>query len=300
MDTLDLLLRDEENYKQGVYWCVRRGSVLSRRLESLLRRDRVYLVEIDGFDELMADLHRTAGLPLPRPIAQPFDIARDRLRLFIENPLRSHPVIGAHVREALGNLQSPIANIPVQLEAALLSSTGEVDQAIRAWREAYNEDPTNGHIVHRYADALADGGKLNELVDLISESPALSNSNIVYFLLRAVENDKVVELASQFLSDQSTSNYQDRMYVRINRAIAYKRLGCIELMAADLDVLEQDGDALEPSLRAGIAALRKDKVTMLSELKNCLHKSIWPAQLRTFPVFEDYIDDPDFQRLLDA
>ena len=58
MDTLDLLLRDDEKFKQGVYWCQRRGSKISSRLQDLLRRDRVYQVEIDGFDEFMAELHR--------------------------------------------------------------------------------------------------------------------------------------------------------------------------------------------------------------------------------------------------
>ena len=36
MDTLDLLLRDEDNYKQGLYWCIRRGAEVSSRLDSLL------------------------------------------------------------------------------------------------------------------------------------------------------------------------------------------------------------------------------------------------------------------------
>ena len=303
MDTLDLLLRDEENYKQGVYWCVRRGSVLSKRLESLLRRDRVYLVEIDGFDELMADLHKTTGLSLPRPIARPFDIAQDRVRLFIENPLRSHPVIGAHVREVLGNLRSPIANLPLQLEAALLSSAGDLTDAVHAWREAYNEDPANERVAYRYADAMADGGQFNELVSFIAETPPLSRNNLVYFLLRADENQKVIDLASQFLEEETTGTtfeHLERTYVRINRAIAYKRLDDNDRMTADLDVLEQDRDSLDPSLQAGIAALRGDKATMLSRLKSALHKTISPVQLMVFPVFEDYRDDLDFQELLSS
>ena len=74
MDTLELLLRDEEHYKQGVYWCLRHGTPISSRLESLLRRDRVHLVEIEGFDQFAADLHKAAGLQLPKPIARPFDM----------------------------------------------------------------------------------------------------------------------------------------------------------------------------------------------------------------------------------
>lgn len=54
MDTLDVLLRDDDNYKQGIYWCLLPGEKPSSRLLSLSRRDRVYLVEIAGFDEFFA------------------------------------------------------------------------------------------------------------------------------------------------------------------------------------------------------------------------------------------------------
>ena len=65
-------------------------------------------------------------------------------------------------------------------------------------------------------------------------------------------------------------------------------------MVADLDFLEQNGDTAEASIRAGVAALRGDKVTMFAALDESLHKTISPKQLRVFPVFEDYRDDPDF------
>ena len=70
MDAIEFLLRDDENFKQGVYWCVKGGADRSSRLESLLKRDRVYLVDIEGFDEFMAELHEAVKLTLPRPIAQ--------------------------------------------------------------------------------------------------------------------------------------------------------------------------------------------------------------------------------------
>ena len=157
MDTLELLLRDEENYKQGVYWCIRRGEAKSGRLQSLLRRDRVYLVEVDGFDEFMADLHKSAQLKLPKPISQPFDMARDRARLFVEveEPLKSHPVIGTHIREVLGSINTHSPNLPFSLQAAIMSAVGKFGEAVPFWEQAYKEDPTNVSIAHRYADALA-------------------------------------------------------------------------------------------------------------------------------------------------
>lgn len=57
MDVIHYLLRNDDYLKNGVYWCVRRGELPSEDLQKLLWRDRAYYVEIDGFDEVMADLH---------------------------------------------------------------------------------------------------------------------------------------------------------------------------------------------------------------------------------------------------
>ena len=306
MDTLELLLRDEENYKQGVYWCLRRGEGRSRRLESLLRRDRVYLVEIDGFDEFTADLHKAAQLALPKPIARPFDMARDRARLFVdvEDPLKSHlkshPVIGAHIKEVLSSITSHSPQLPLSVEAAMLSIMGEFDKAIAIWEQAYKEDPSNESTAFNYADALADAGEYEELTRLVTEAP-MEVHNRTYFLLRAGYNQEVIALATEALAEPVTfeSGWQfDMAIVRINRAIALKRLYLINDMSADLDFLEQNGYTVEASIRAGVAALRGDKTTMFTALDESLHKTISPKQLRVFPVFEDYRDDPDFISLL--
>ena len=292
MDTLDLLLRDEEHYKQGVYWCLRRGAPKSSRLEHLLRRDRVYLVEVDGFDEFMADLHEAAQLPLPKPIARPFDMARDRARLFVEvkDALKSHPVISSHVTEVLGGINTHSPKMPLPVEAVILSNKGEFDKAIPIWEQAYQEDPTDAAIAHHYADTLADAGKDAELVELVAEAPMPVN-NRIYFLLRAGRNQEVIDLATAALSEPATDY---REIVRINRAIALKRLGHREEMKADLDFLEQNGDTVEANIRAGVAALRGDREGMFAALNQSLHKTIFPQHLRQFPVFEDYMDDPGF------
>lgn len=55
MDILSFLLSHEEYFKNGLYWCIKKGEKkISSELRQLLWKDRVYFVEIDGFDELMA------------------------------------------------------------------------------------------------------------------------------------------------------------------------------------------------------------------------------------------------------
>lgn len=58
MDILSNLLDSKEYFKNGIFWCIRKGDVsLSADLQELLLKDRVFLVEIDGFDELFAELN---------------------------------------------------------------------------------------------------------------------------------------------------------------------------------------------------------------------------------------------------
>ena len=66
MEVVNHLLRSDDYFRHGIYWCLRKGERPSEELLKLLWKDRVYFVEIDGFDELMAQLHRDAvGDKLP-------------------------------------------------------------------------------------------------------------------------------------------------------------------------------------------------------------------------------------------
>jgi len=57
VDILNYLLKNEEYFKGGIYWCLRKGSYINEDLRKLLWKDRVYYVEIEGYDELMSQLH---------------------------------------------------------------------------------------------------------------------------------------------------------------------------------------------------------------------------------------------------
>ena len=86
MDVLQYLLRSEDHFKHGIYWCIRKGETPSDELIKLLWRDRVYFVEIDGFDELMGQLHNDligSSLPIDTGIVN--DKPRTIIKGFCEN-----------------------------------------------------------------------------------------------------------------------------------------------------------------------------------------------------------------------
>lgn len=60
MDILLDLLRGNDHFKNGIYWCVRKDTKeesFSSELKRLLEKDRVFLVEIEGFDELLSEMN---------------------------------------------------------------------------------------------------------------------------------------------------------------------------------------------------------------------------------------------------
>lgn len=59
MDVINYMLKSEDYLKNGVYWCLREDDEINPELRKLLWKDRVYFVRIDGFDELMSDIHHS-------------------------------------------------------------------------------------------------------------------------------------------------------------------------------------------------------------------------------------------------
>lgn len=57
IDVINHLLRQDEFLGNGIYWCIRKDDEINPDLHKILKRERVYYIEIDGFDEALAELH---------------------------------------------------------------------------------------------------------------------------------------------------------------------------------------------------------------------------------------------------
>lgn len=62
MEVINFLLKQEDYLRNGIYWCHRKNDPISTELTKFLLRERVYLIEIEGFDELMAELFHEINL----------------------------------------------------------------------------------------------------------------------------------------------------------------------------------------------------------------------------------------------
>ena len=303
MNILETLSLDKDSFKHGIYWCIRKGEEPREKVKKLLEKDRIFLVEIQGFDEFMATLHNKAGLELPASVINPMKVAEQRSKIFcsVPNQLLDNKVIRKDIEKVLDGLGKirkkvkgkyvPPDEMPLKLKAAVMRRRGNLDEALEYFKLQTHENKDDSLCAYDYASLLAELGKTEILKEFIPSS-AIDEENKTYFLLFVNDNKNVIKQSNQVLKKEPGS-----FIARINRAIAYKRLNKIPEMERDLKEIEEREP--DEALRAGIAALRKKKKEMLKMLKVAVDKGLLStAHVKTFPVFEDYREDEDFKKFV--
>lgn len=80
MDTLNTLLHSSNCFPHGIYWCTRdKFEDLPEGVKNLARFPRFHLIEINGFDEFMADLHNAMGCDLQEEVINPYSALSKKL-----------------------------------------------------------------------------------------------------------------------------------------------------------------------------------------------------------------------------
>lgn len=106
MDILDTILRSEGYFPNGLYWCVRKETKVSAKLNRLLQRENTYWIKIDGFDEFMAELHEELGLLLPDSVRDPYKATTERLdRFILLKEEVKHPIIKKCISELVEQVE---------------------------------------------------------------------------------------------------------------------------------------------------------------------------------------------------
>jgi len=104
MDALNTLLRNDTNFPHGIYWCIQPERIhhISDKLEFLTRFSRVTIIEIQGFDELFADIHGALDIELQPEIANPYEKMTQKLNTLLEDTripdTEIHPVINRDIK----------------------------------------------------------------------------------------------------------------------------------------------------------------------------------------------------------
>jgi tetratricopeptide (TPR) repeat protein len=319
MDILDILSRQGDYFKQGVYWCLLNTEQhIGNKLSTYLKRDNVYLARIPGFDQFMAEIHHKAGLNLPEPVVNPLWMARDRARLYADIPaqVKNYKLISQDISKVLESvngmmtaaltpadstnssyISNPLAKcIPPLLRAEVVAHQQRTSEALEQYKLALEEDPDDEEAATRIAESLY---RLNRIPELLEFANSHHSSDKPYYLLLAGDNEAVIRETTKALRQEPESprDRMDRAIDRINRAIAYKRLGKTRQLKKDLEILAEGETS--PRILAAISALKRDKKNLIKYVNEALEQgSFSPDNLEIFPAFEDFAEDPDFLNIL--
>jgi hypothetical protein len=85
MDTLDALLRNDDSFPHGVYWCVRKGSEVAKEVDHLCRFPRFHLVELSSFNGFMCESHNAITGHVHPIISNPYGVAAEKLANLLES-----------------------------------------------------------------------------------------------------------------------------------------------------------------------------------------------------------------------
>ena len=100
MDLLNNLVGSNDFIPHGLYYCRRKEDKISKKVAKLLRHKRSYWVEIEGFDEFMAELHHGLNLQLPDSVHNPYKALREKLNIYIlPSKEIKHPLIRKDIEE---------------------------------------------------------------------------------------------------------------------------------------------------------------------------------------------------------
>jgi NAD-dependent SIR2 family protein deacetylase len=127
MDTLSMLLKSENNFPHGIYWCVQKGATLTPTVEMMTHYANFRIIEIAGFDDLFADIHESLAKKLQPELSDPYSSLATRLNRLIEKANVPKPGKNSTVIERdLRLISQKISQFSKSRHIANLMSDGEM------------------------------------------------------------------------------------------------------------------------------------------------------------------------------
>jgi tetratricopeptide (TPR) repeat protein len=212
----------EEN---DLYWCIRRGDKPNEAVEKLLREKRGFLVEIEGFDEMMNEI---------RPIVE-FDVKKmigsieERRNKIIEqlekfDPQYSTDILGEIVNAA----KEPATNINEDKKIKALDffvraneayDAKELSQAEALYRKAIEIDSKYHFAYNNLGNVLADLKRYDEAEAAYRKVIEIDPNNVIAY------NNLGDTLSDSKRYDEAEAACRKAIELDPNYALAYANLG---------------------------------------------------------------------------
>ncbi|WP_051526663.1 SIR2 family protein [Alkanindiges illinoisensis] len=130
MDVINYLLQQEEYLKNGLYWCFRKDDEIPHEIRKILWRDKVYCIEIEGYDQFLADIFLQLNCKLSLT-DKDFHSKRDKcIKSFIEDNfnLNTSEAISMHIDEMKAlNRRQDISKFLQQIKETDLNQLDQIE-----------------------------------------------------------------------------------------------------------------------------------------------------------------------------
>lgn len=199
MDILTALLKSETYFKHGIYWCLRKDSEIPEELKKLLWKDKVYFVEIDGFDELFAEIYSYNNYDSELPIST-LSVTRKPSEM-VANILKSNWLQTTNspiLRKAYDTLKKQHAKS--NLVNLILNKDGDLDNQINDQDLISIIELQQLYQSHKFIDVI-DKGKF-VLQKNLSDNGRIRVINLLISAYRSIgNNDEAIKLADQLIKE---------------------------------------------------------------------------------------------------
>lgn len=334
MDTFNTLLKFDNYFPNGIYWCIRKGSTPSQNVQNLTRFPKFKLVEIDGFDEFFAELNSELNLPLQEEMINPYGALASKLNKLTQDislPEKNiHPVIendiyklGSQIQK-MENVESKQSFetdtidksltqdnllIPYGLLSNIRTREGRFDIAFDYRLKEIETDPSCYAFIEGL-DLMYKANRLNsskeELLQLIRTSPEFKQTpHYLNDVALVFIKNKEFELALEFLNlgkkwsaGNPNKGWSDEIYWL--NVLQIKKHQKKELTQSEKSRLKNLASSTNNLYKIGANILLENFEIAEKQLKielnknNIQHMNDWPIM----DFIRDKINDPSLKRII--
>lgn len=224
-DSVMKVLSDGISERNDLYWCVRRGEKITKSVENLLHDKRGFLVEIDGFDEMMNEVRRVVEFDVKKMIGSIEERRNQMIKDFEKFDRQFSAGILGEIVETIkkpdteSSENKQITALDFALKGYEAVEANDLSRAEELYRKAIEIDPNYavaysnlGYILHtleRYDEAEVAYRKAIEI------DP---NYAIVYYNL-GITLDELKQY------DEAEKSYRKALALDPNNVSAYYNLG---------------------------------------------------------------------------
>ncbi|EMY8418672.1 SIR2 family protein [Escherichia coli] len=258
MDTLNTLLHSDNTFPHGIYWCVRKGTIMPEELKNLARFPRFHLIEIEGFDELMAEIHHELVFSLQEEVADPYSALSNKLDKYFSELDDDDEITSSFIKKDMKALADHVLKI---------NQAKEFVNKLHKQMQKYKMDPT-------------DESARNAIEKMIQEAEFLNDGSDVY--IYSTPNAFIANSAFRESDFDTAKKYAQRSMELSSTVDALSTLVRSKLKLDDIAELKKDIEKFNEFN----ALSEKDKARIITVIVDLISLELFDFAKRLLSILE--------------